>query len=56
MSQSRKCDTTYIINIYHLADKGPYTQNFGFSVVMCRCESWTIKKAEHQRSDAVELW
>ena len=25
-------------------------------VVMCGCESWTIKKAEHQRSDAFELW
>ena len=27
-----------------------------FLVVMCGCESWTIKKAEHQRIDAVELW
>ena len=27
-----------------------------FPVVMCRCESWTIKKAEHQRIDAFELW
>ena len=27
-----------------------------FSVVMCGCESWTIKKAEHQRNDAFELW
>ena len=27
-----------------------------FLVVMYRCESWTIKKAEHQRTDAVELW
>ena len=25
------------------------------SVVMCGCESWTIKKAEHQRIDAFEL-
>ena len=23
---------------------------------MCGCESWTIKKAEHQRIDAFELW
>ena len=23
---------------------------------MYRCESWTIKKAEHQRTDAFELW
>jgi len=27
-----------------------------FSVVMYRCESWTIKKAEHRRIDAFELW
>ena len=27
-----------------------------FPVVRYRCESWTIKKAEHQRSDAFELW
>ena len=27
-----------------------------FPVVMYGCESWTIKKAEHQRSDAFELW
>ena len=23
---------------------------------MCKCESWTIKKAEHQRIDVFELW
>ena len=27
-----------------------------FPLVMCRCESWTIMKAEHQRIDAFELW
>ena len=27
-----------------------------FPVVMYDCESWTIKKAEHQRIDAFELW
>ena len=26
-----------------------------FAVVMCGCESWTVKKAEHQRIDAFEL-
>ena len=26
------------------------------SVVMYGCESWTIRKAEHQRTDAFELW
>ena len=27
-----------------------------FPVVVCGCESWTIKKAECQRTDAFELW
>ena len=27
-----------------------------FPVVMYGCESWTIKKAEHQRADAFKLW
>ena len=27
-----------------------------FPVVICGCESWTVKKAEHQRIDAFELW
>ena len=27
-----------------------------FSVVVYGCQSWTIKKAEHQRIDAFELW
>ena len=27
-----------------------------FPVVMYGCESWTIRKAEHQRIDAFELW
>ena len=31
---------------HHFADEGPY---FQFSVVIYRCKSWTIKKAEHQR-------
>ena len=25
-------------------------------VVMYECESWTVKKAEHRRTDAFELW
>ena len=25
-------------------------------VVICGCESWTIKKADHQRTDAFKLW
>ena len=27
-----------------------------FPVIMYGCESWTIKKAEHRRTDAFELW
>ena len=27
-----------------------------FPIVMCGCESWTMKKAERQRIDAFELW
>ena len=27
-----------------------------FPVVMYGCESWTLKKAEHRRTDAFELW
>jgi len=27
-----------------------------FPVIMYACESWTIKKAEHQKIDAFELW
>ena len=29
---------------------------YSFPVVMYGCESWTIKKAEHRRIDAFELW
>ena len=27
-----------------------------FPVVMCGCESWTVRKAERQKIDALELW
>ena len=27
-----------------------------FPVVMYSCESWTVKKAKHQRTDAFEMW
>ena len=36
--------------------QSPSSQGYGFPVVMYVCESWTIKKAEHQRIDAFELW
>ena len=41
---------------HHFADKGPYNQHYGFSVVMYTYEGWTIKKAEYQRIDVFELW
>ena len=31
---------------HHFAHKGPYSQSYGFAVVMYRCESWTIRKSE----------
>ena len=39
---------------HYFANKGPHSQSH--PVVMYGCESWTIKKAEHQRSYAFELW
>ena len=30
----------------HLTNKSPYSQSYGFPVVMYGCESWTIKKVE----------
>ena len=41
---------------HHFADKGPSSKAMIFPVVMYGCESWTIKKAEHHRVDAFELW
>ena len=32
------------------------SQGYGFPVVMYGCESWTVKKAEHQKIDTFELW
>ena len=41
---------------HYLTNKGPSSQGYGFSSSHDGCESWTIKKAEHQRIDAFELW
>ena len=35
---------------------GSFSSHIVFPVVMYECESWTIKKAEHERIDAFELW
>ena len=40
----------YFVNKVHLV------KAVVFPVVMYGCESWTIKKAEHRRIDAFELW
>ena len=39
-----------------LATKVHTVKTMVFPVVMYKCESWTIKKAAHQRNDAFELW
>ena len=42
-------DTTLLTKVY-------IVKAMVFPVVMYRCESWTIKKAEHQRINAFKLW
>ena len=39
-----------------LPAKGRLVKAVVFPVVMYGCESWTVKKAEHQRIDSFELW
>ena len=39
-----------------LSTKVRLVKAMGFPVVMYGCESWTVKKAEHWRIDAFELW
>ena len=41
---------------HYFANKVHLVKAMVFPVVMCGCESWTIKKAECQRIDAFELW
>ena len=43
-------------DINYFANKGLSSKSYGFPVAMYGCESWTIKKVEHQRIDAFELW
>ena len=40
---------------HYFANKGPSAKAMVFPVVMCGCESWTIKKAEHLRTESFEL-
>ena len=41
---------------HYFANKSPSIKAMVFPVIMYGCESRTIKKAEHQRMDAFELW
>ena len=41
---------------HYFANKGRLVKDMVFPTVMYGCENWTIKKAEHQRIDAFELW
>ena len=41
---------------HYFANKGQSSKGYGFPVVMYGCESWTVKKAERQRTDPFELW
>ena len=41
---------------HYFANKGLSSQGYGFSSIMYGYESWTLKKAKHQKIDAFELW
>ena len=40
----------------YFANKDLYSQSYVFPVVTYECKHWTLKKVEHQRTDAFELW
>ena len=41
---------------HYFAERCPSSQSYGFSVAMYGCERWTIKNAEHQKTDTSQLW
>ena len=41
---------------HYFSNKGLSSQSYGFSSSHVQCESWTIKKAEHKRIGAFEIW
>ena len=49
-------DTVFKRRDITLPTKVRLVKAIGFPVVMYGCESWTVKKAEHRRMDAFELW
>ena len=49
-------DSMLISKDVTLLTKVHLVKPMAFAVVMYGCESWTIKKAEHQRIDVLEMW
>ena len=41
---------------HYLAHRGLSSKSYVFLAVMYECESWTMKKDEHRRIDAFEMW
>ena len=52
----RNLDSVLKIRAIILLTKVHTVKAVVFPVVTCGCESWTIKKAERQRIDALKLW
>ena len=46
----------YAVFVYAISAKVCLVKAMFYPVVMYRCQSWIIKKAEHQRIDASQLW
>ena len=55
-SLEEKLDSIFKSRDITLPTKVRLVKAMVFPVVMCGCESWTVKKAECQRIDAFELW
>ena len=47
---------SFLLDSLYEKTKVRLAKSMAFPVVMYECESWTIKKAEHPRTDAFELW
>ena len=55
--EEKQWQTQYIKKLKHyFVNKCLYSQSMVFPVVMYGCESWTIKTAELQKTDAFKLW
>ena len=52
----RECSNFIDLRVATLPTKVRLVKAMVFPVVMYGCESWTVKKAEHQGIDAFELW